>query len=456
MNTWSIRMNWRKPVMFGLLYASGSRIPKNLREIAKYEYAGREELAKLGRTKLERLLFHAYNNVPYYRKVLDKCGLVKNEKVYLDRFCDVPILTKDIIRSEGSNLYSSDHKGRRSYENTSGGSTGEPIRLIQDAEYNDNNIATKLYFNTVLGKQPCEPEIKFWGSDRDIIEGNLTLKDRMINFLYNRRFFNSYHLHAGKINQLIDLNNRFKPVAYWSYMESALELANYLGEHDLPFHPPKFVISTIGPLTAEVREKIQAELKCRVYNQYGSREVGPIASECNQQNGLHTFPWWNHIEILDNNNRPVKPGQQGRVIVTTLLNYSMPLIRYDLGDVAVAGEHDCPCGRNTFKLQEIIGRTLGYFKQRDGSLVHSHFIVQALFFRTWIKRFQIVQDRFDHVLIKIELSQGKQAPEPDLKDIIAKTKILMGENCQVDIEFVDEITKTASGKYVYTLCKVGS
>ncbi len=444
-------MNWRKPVIFSLLHASGSRIPKNLREIAKYEYASREELEKLGRVNLEKLLLHAYHNVPYYRKTLRNCGVINDDKVRLDRFSDIPILTKDIIRSEGGNLYSGDHKGRKSYENTSGGSTGEPVRLIQDAEYNDGNIATKLYFNTVLGKQPGEPEIKFWGSDRDIIEGNLTLKDRMINFLYNRQFFNCYRMGVEEMNRLIDLNNRFRPVAYWSYMESAFELANYLGEHNLSFHPPKFVISTIGPLTPEVREKIQTELKCKVYNQYGSREVGAIACECPEQNGLHTFPWWNRIEILDENSKPV---EQGRVIVTTLLNYSMPLIRYDIGDVAVSGDCDCPCGRNTFKLKEIIGRTLGYFKQRDGSLVHSHFIVQMLFFRNWIKRFQVVQDRYDHILIRVELRSGKQAPESDLKDIITKTKMLMGQSCQVDIEFVDEISRTASGKYVYTLCRV--
>jgi len=80
--------------------------------------------------------------------------------------------------------------------------------------------------------------------------------------------------------------------------------------------------------------------------------------------------------------------------------------------------------------------------------------VQMLFFRNWIKRFQVVQDRYDHILIRVELRSGKQAPESDLKDIITKTKMLMGQSCQVDIEFVDEISRTASGKYVYTLCRV--
>jgi phenylacetate-CoA ligase len=190
-----------------------------------------------------------------------------------------------------------------------------------------------------------------------------------------------------------------------------------------------------------------------VYNQYGSREVGAIACQCVHQKGLHTFPWKNYVEIVDDAGRPIERGE-GRVVVTSLENYSMPLIRYEIGDVAVAGGYGCPCGRNSFLLDEVVGRTLGYFKKRDGSKVHSHFIVQALFFRDWIKRFQIVQDHLDHVRIRIELRPGTQAPQADLEDIRAKTQILMGSTCVVDYEFADRIERTASGKYVYTLCQV--
>jgi phenylacetate-CoA ligase len=168
---------------------------------------------------------------------------------------------------------------------------------------------------------------------------------------------------------------------------------------------------------------------------------------------MHTFPWWNYIEILNEQGKTVQ-NQEGRVVVTTLHNYSMPLIRYDIGDVAVAGGWGCDCGRNTMLLKKVVGRTLGYFKKADGSLAHSHFIVQAVFFRNWIKRFQIIQDEIDHVLIKVQLNENTEANKSDIEDITKKTKILMGESCKVDFDFVDEIHRSASGKFVYTLCKV--
>ena len=105
-------------------------------------------------------------------------------------------------------------------------------------------------------------------------------------------------------------------------------------------------------------------------------------------------------------------------------------------------------------LKKVMGRTLGYFKKSDGSLVHSHFIVQALFFRDWIKKFQAIQDELDHILIRVELRGGQKAPKEDTDDIINKTKMLMGESCRVDFDFVETISRTASGKYLYTICEV--
>jgi phenylacetate-CoA ligase len=448
-------MNWRKPLIFALLYADRSRIPSILKQIKKEEFSNRDKLQHLQQQRLIKLLLHSYNNVPYYNTILRESEVVIDGKINLRNFSRIPLLTKKIIRNEGTNLYSKDYKSRKTYENTSGGSTGEPVCFIQDREYDHWNIATKLYFFDMLGKRIGEGEIKFWGSDRDILEGNLTTKDRLINFLYNRKFFNSYRLGKEHIQQLVALNNSFKPVGYWSYMESAFELAKYLKEHNIEFYPPKVVVSTIGPLTEQVKETIEAGMECKVYNQYGSREVGVVACQCKEQKGLHTFPWYNYVEILDGKNQPIEQGE-GRLIVTTLQNFSMPLIRYEIGDVAVAGGYECSCGRNSFILDKVLGRTLGYFRKSDSSLVHSHFLVQALFFREWIKRFQIIQDRLGHILIKVQLKEDKEAPKEDLDDITRKTKVLMGNDCQIDFEFVDDIGRTQSGKFLYTVCNVNN
>jgi phenylacetate-CoA ligase len=446
-------MNWRKPLIYLLLHVSGNRIPKILKEIERWEYAGKEQLQIMTNNKLKDILWHAYRNVPYYSDLLKKVGVISGEEIRIENFHKVPLLTKEIIQSQRENLYSKDYQRRKPFENTSGGSTGAPARFIQDREYDQWNIATKIYFNSVLGKRLGEPELKFWGSDRDILKGNLAFKDRIINFIYNRRFFNSYRLGEKEIYELIELNNRFKPRVYWSYMESALELADFLKGHEVDFYPPGSVISTIGPLTEEVRCRIEEGMKSKVYNQYGSREVGAISCECKYQQGLHTFPWWNYVELLDEQLNPVREGQ-GNVVVTTLHNYSMPLIRYEIGDVAISGGCRCTCGRSTFKLKKVIGRTLGYFRKSDGSLVHSHFIVQSLFFKEWIKRFQVIQESVNDICIKVQVTENIRPFESDTDDIAKKIKVLLGDSCRVRFDYVDEIERSPSGKYIYTICKV--
>lgn len=447
-----IMINWRKPVIYSMLYLSGSKIPQNLREIKSLEKLSRNELKKYQEEKLKTLLLHAYQNVPYYQKVLKKAGIINNkEEVVLKNFNKIPILTKEIIRREGASLYSKDHKKRKSYENTSGGSTGEPVRFLQDKYYDDWNTATKLYFNKILGKDIGAPEIKLWGSDRDIILGNLTVKDRVINYLYNRKFVNCYDFSENKILDLIRLNNDFKPTAYWSYMEAACETAKYILQNKINVFSPKLIISTIGPLSEETRKIIKKAFNCKVYNQYGSREVGWISAEKEQKISMDIFFWKDLIEVLNLNNK-----NEGELIITTLDNFSMPLIRYKIGDVAeiINKKVSFSMGgtESYLKIRTVLGRTLGFFKRKDGSLFHTHHLVQQMFFQNWIKQFQLIQEKEDLILIRVV--QSKKHKKKDLERIEKAIRSLTGDKIKIQWNFVKNIKKTKSGKYLYTICKI--
>jgi phenylacetate-CoA ligase len=430
-------INWRKPVIFALFYLSGSKIPRNLKIIQKLSRSSKNNIKKYQDEKLKKILLHAYKNVPYYHRVLAESGVItKSGRINLKKFSNIPILTKDIIRREGKNLYSRDYKCRGYYKNTSGGSTGEPIVFIQDKEYSDWNDATKIYYFNSLGMDFGKPEIKLWGSDRDILQGNLTFKDRFSNWIYNRKFFNCYDFSEGKIRALIDLNNKYKPVGYWSYMEAMDELAEYIVENKIEVHKPKYIVSSIGPLAISTRKKVEKAFDCSLYDQYGSREVGIIAGEMKGEDGKKIFTWFNFIEV--------GPNKESRVIVTNLRNYSMPLIRYDLGDVVLG---------NSNSIKKIYGRTLGYFHKKNGSLVHSHFIVQALFYKDWIKRFQIIQEKSGEINIAVEIRKGQKAKIDDQKEIKEKIRKLFGKGQKVKFSYEKNIKPSKSGKYLYTICQ---
>ncbi len=435
-------VNWRKPVIYALLYLSRSRIPQNLKEIRKVEKLSAEEIKKYQEAKLKKLLLYAYNNVPYYHKVLSEAKVVENGKVNLNNFNKIPILTKEIIRKEGKNLYSKE-KRKGVYENTSGGSTGEPVRFLQDKYYDDWNIATKLYFfNEFFNKEMGEPEINLWGSDRDVEKNSLSKKERIINFLYNRKFLNAFKVDGAKLNSFVKEINDFRPNSMWVYVESMDILSKHIEESKSKIHKPSFIISTAGTLYPEIRENAEKTFNCPVYNQYGSREVGGIAIECTNKNGLHEFPWSNKIELV-----------KEKIVITGLNNFSMPLIRYEIGDIGVEKKSNhCLCGRETLKLEEIKGRTINHFKTKKGKIVHGQYFIHLFYFRDWIEKFQIIQKDYSNLVIKIIKKENEN--NEDIREIEDKIKSILDKSIKIKWEFVKEIPSTKSGKYLYTISEV--
>ena len=439
-------MNWRKPIILAGLYLTGSKIPKYLKEIEELQYKSQDEIRRYQEEKLKELLSHAYENVPYYNKVLRESEVVIDGDVNLDNFSRIPILTKEIIRVEGGNLYSKDYKSRKPYENTSGGSTGEPVKFIQDERYLHRNIANKFYFNRLLGKDIGEKEINLWGSERDIFRNTLSFKERITNFLYNRAFLNAFKVDENKLREFVSEINRVKPISMWAYVESIDLLARFIEDNDLKVYSPKCIITTAGTLFPEIREKVETVFECPVYNQYGSREVGPIAVECEYKQGLHCFPWSHKLELIGE-------GELKDIIVTDLTNYSMPLIRYKIGDVSKKADlSECTCGRNTLFFKEVSGRVVNHFITKMRDIVHGQYFIHVFYFRDWIKKFQVVQKDYD--LIKVYIVLTKERNEKDMEDIENKIKLIMGKDCKVEFEFVDEIEPSKSGKYLYTVCEV--
>jgi len=424
-----------------------SSVGNKLKEIEIVSSYSFEEKQHYQLDKLKKIMLHSYNNCDYYNRILGKANVVKDDEVNLDNFDKIPLLTKDIIRKEKDNLVSSDYGKRKTYKNTSGGSTGEPVCFLQDKEYNEWNMATKLFFMEDLGKQIGEPEVKLWGSDRDIIKGSLSLKDRVMNRIYNRRFFNTYNLSESKIKELIELNNSYKPRTYWAYVDAANLIAKYINKNQLRVHNPDYIITTIGPLYPSVRKEIEKAFGCKVYNQYGSRELGAIASENTNQDELQVFFWRHFVELI-----PIEGKDQGKLCITSLDNYSMPLIKYEIGDVAVPGKvnYDMANVRSYFTIGDVIGRTLGFFKKEDGTHIHTHFIVQQFFFKDTIKKFKLIQKDFNVIECLIVGTLKKEEMESMEKNI----KILMGDKCNIVWKFVDDIPPSPSGKQLYTISEI--
>ena len=182
MTSGTLRMNWRKSVYLSYAACRGYCFPAYLsRYLAEWKdgYAHEITLAAL-----RRLLWHCRKSVPYYADLLKKAGC--EESGGLDprqELLGLPVLKKPMIRVNFERLQSTDLRCRIWCYNTSGGSTGEPIRLIQGLKIRGSQCGEYLLYHRALGREVGQPLVRLWGSERDVQGGTGSLKARFFNWL---------------------------------------------------------------------------------------------------------------------------------------------------------------------------------------------------------------------------------------------------------------------------------
>jgi phenylacetate-CoA ligase len=349
------------------LKLSGKDIFNKYDELKKLEFNLLENNIQIQEKKLKDILLHSWKFVPYYTKILTEKKVVIKGKVNLNNFNKIPILKKEIIRNNFEELKSKDPKyySRKPYLNTSGGSTGEPVLFIQDKNTWTKGMAEKwIYYSFISKKFPCKL-LKLWGSERDILKGGYGLKGNFKNWVYNRKFLNSFKMSQEDMNYYVKEINKYKPLIIEAYVQSIYELSKFIKDNNLKIYSPKGIITSAGTLYPDMEKLIKEVFNCPVLNRYGSREVGDIACSCKRDEGLHLNIFTHYLEILNDKLKPCKPGEFGKVYVTTLDNYSMPLIRYDIGDIAIPSKKQkCSCGRGMPLIESVKGRMLIYLKPK--------------------------------------------------------------------------------------------
>jgi phenylacetate-CoA ligase len=433
-----------------ILKIKGFNVKKEYQEIKNIINA--DDVLKFQQKYLEILILHSYKNVPYYQKIFDKIDLIRDGTVNLSNFHEIPILTKDLLRKHQKELLSKDYKERKWYYNFSGGSTGDPTKFMQDNLYQKWYLATnKYYYQEMLDiNENTAKKVFLWGSPQDLFKGSIGFKNRIKNWFSNILFLNSFKMSEQDMKAYIHSINAYRPDLIRGYAGSLYELALFSEKNNLKIYSPKRIACSAETLTQDMRTKIESVFGTKLYDFYGSRETASIAGEC--KDGLiHIFSFNNYLEILNHNNTPVNEGEEGRVIITTLHNLSMPLIRYELGDVAVLGPKKCSCGNILPCLQKISGRLEEQFIKKDGSIVIGYFFVHllgVLLNKGFVKKFQVIQEEYNKIRIRAVVERA--LPESEKNEIEQKIRVAMGSDCIIQWDFVDDIQKTAGGKYLYT------
>jgi phenylacetate-CoA ligase len=198
-------------------------------------------------------------------------------------------------------------------------------------------------------------------------------------------------------------------------------------------------------LTPEVRRAAETAFGCKVVDSYGCNEAGLIAWQCPaHETVMHVCAESVFVELLDEQGEPVPQGELGRVVVTSLHNFAMPLIRYDIGDLAAFGPA-CACGRGLPALSRIAGRTHNIFVLPDGRRFIAHVRHLALFDFVPMRQFQFVQHTLHDFELRYVPMEG--ARQVDLIGLVEHLKRVLHPDVNVTLNPVDAIAAQASGKY---------
>jgi phenylacetate-CoA ligase len=405
---------------------------------------------------LINIINYAYRNTNYYKELFDKNKIMSDKGFEISNFKQIPPLTKDIIRKNHEKLISSNYKGKV-YWNTSGGTTGEPVKILQSKEYKRSvRGSLKAYEAQNFNFYQGDKSVILWGDEREILNGKKSIKAEAYNRLNNRIFLNSFRMNDLSMKSYIEIINREKPKLLTSYVQSLYELCMYAENNNLKITGAQNIIVTAGVLHPFMREKIEKICNTRIYNRYGSREVSFIAGEIPGEDGLIINERDIFIEILDDYDNECNEGEVGNVVVTSLSNYSMPLIRYKIGDRASKISEITGDGFVKYKLTNIKGRTVDVFMNIYNEKIDGEYFTHLFYDKASIQKFQLIQKELNKIEVKYQINnqvtyETLQKEKVSIQDGIKK---VMGSECRVIFQEMDNVPTSSSGKFRYTISEL--
>jgi len=292
-----------------------------------------------------------------------------------------------------------------------------------------------------------------WGSDYDASAHKGywgSLKDRII---YNLVWINTFDLTAETLLRALEQMARWQPNIIVAYVSSATLLARLIREKQIRGINPKAIQTSAEVLSPDARQLIESTFGCPVFDRYGCREMGNIAHECEQHEGLHILAENNLVELVDDNGGAVQPGGIGRVVVTNFNNYAMPFIRYETGDLAEYSKQNCRCGRGLPLINSIQGRVSDVITSPSGKLLHGEFFSHLFYKIDGIRQFRVIQKSYKDLHVQIVPAQGFH--EAQVFSYLREAISQYGDpEFQVQFELQSHLPPAPSGKYRFTISEL--
>jgi len=433
--------------VFAPLYEwkSGINTAPLRRRLMQSQYLPADRILEEQFRRFQVTVTYAYEKCRFYRERLHGLGLHPQDLKTPDDIPKLPLLSKDDLRENLDGMIADGYtKGQLIWKRT-GGSTGVPVQLYWDEPANVFKTALVYRHNSWAGNYPGMKSAALWGD----VEKKLPWKARLFHALFVRTtFLDTLKMDEPHIRAFIDEIRRRRPRILFGHGHSLYFFARYLADHDITDLGFDGIISSAEMLPPEERQMVEQVFGKIVFDRYGCEEVSIIASECEAHDGMHIAAEGIYLEILDGDETT-----PGRIVITDLVNRGMPLIRYEIGDLATTKSGACPCGRNLPRLGKVAGRTTDILYAPDGTKISGVSVLDT--FTIHIQGFrqvQIVQERLDE--LEFNIVKSADFDGNSMKQLTEAVAACFGPAMKHSVNFVDQIARTGRGKFQFSICKL--
>jgi phenylacetate-CoA ligase len=378
----------------------------HLKKLERTQWCSLDQLQAIQQAELDKLLAHAWRNVPYYRRRFAEAGLAPGDVVRVDELAKLPLLTRDAASKNFA-----DRKSTAApfpvIDKMTSGTTGHPLSFAYDEGSEYWRQATKLRGYGWAGYQPGDKSLHFWGSPPARRPPRLHRWKVSVDRAVRREHYEDCTDRSDEaLARVVQQIRELRPAVIVCYAQAGVALARYVNEQKCRDWPDIPVIAAAERLYSTDRTAIAEAFGQCVFETYGSREVMLIAAECPAHQGLHVSMENLILELIvrdANGERPARPGELGEVVITDLHNFGAPFIRYVTGDSAIAQKPGrCACGRSLAMLEAVEGRTVDTLRDGEGRPVSGLFF-NVLFaeLANKVRQFQVIQRKDRAIDLKI-------------------------------------------------------
>ena len=404
----------------------------------------RAKLEAIQREKLLALINYAYENVPYYRALFASVGIKPADIKVVEDLAKLPTtsklrlqsLTMEEILAKGINI-------DRCLSDVTSGSTGIPLRVYFTKD--DYNIRSLIFIRTFM-------ETGYRLTDRQAIVCDTRFVSNKKHWFQGLGLFRKKYIPVQLCLVVqIEMLRNYKPDYIHGYPLSLAAIANEIIKKGIDNISPRMVCTGAELVSKRTRKLINTAFKVNMIDTYATIESGLIAWECQAHKGYHINIDSVILEFL-NNGRPALPGEWGKVVITNLHSYAMPIIRYELGDVCIPSNDICSCGRELPLMSIVKGRIDDMIFTHSGKVVSPNSITNAMEAVEGIKQFRVIQEREEILLAQLVKGKGFSSDTPKVAERILKE--LVGEEMELKVQIVNDIPKEYSGKIRAVISKI--